>query len=72
MEARILGDMTAILLLAAGMAFVVVPATWLMMRVDRADQRRIDRIRAEWEAGDREMPWSYGLNWAPVSSGGSL
>ena len=43
----------------------------VMIRIDRANQRKVDRKRAEWEAGGREEPWALG-NWSSCSgSGGS-
>ena len=40
----------------AAMAIVVAPITWLMFRAHRADQRKIERIREDWESGGREEP----------------
>lgn len=51
--------MTAVVLFVAAMAFIVAPATWLMICSNRADERKIERIRENWEAGGREKPWTW-------------
>jgi hypothetical protein len=51
--------MTTAALFAAAIAFVVAPTVWFMIRVNRADERKIERIREEWEAGGREKPWTW-------------
>jgi hypothetical protein len=51
--------MTTLALFVAAMAFVVAPAVWLMIRVNRANERKMERIREEWEAGGREKPWTW-------------
>jgi hypothetical protein len=53
--------MTTVVLFIAAMALVVAPAVWLMIRVNRGDERKIERIREEWEAGGREKPWTWGV-----------
>jgi len=51
--------MTEVVLFVAAIAFGVAPTVWLLMRVIRADQRKIERLREDWEAGGREKPWRY-------------
>jgi hypothetical protein len=50
--------MTAVALFVAVMAFGA-PTVWLMMRVVRADQRKLERLRGDWEVEGREKPWRY-------------
>jgi hypothetical protein len=52
--------MTAFALFVAAMAIFVAPIAWLMFRAHRADQRKIERIREDWEGGGREKPWTLG------------
>jgi hypothetical protein len=61
--------MTAIVLFVAAMAFFVVPVTWLIIRVHRADQQKIDRIYEDWEASGREEPWTWDV-WSTGGGGG--
>jgi hypothetical protein len=30
----------------------------------------IERLREEWEAGGREKPWTWGINWGNSGGGG--
>jgi hypothetical protein len=48
--------LTAILISVVGLA-IVAGMTWLMLRVNRAEQRKIERIREESEARG-EKPWT--------------
>jgi len=59
-----------VILIAVGGIAIIAGGAWLMIRVNRADQRKIERLREEWEAGDKEKPWTWGINWG--SSGGGV
>lgn len=60
--------MFGVILIAVGAIALVVGAVRFMHRVDQADQRKIERLREEWEAGDKEKPWTWGVGWG--SAGG--
>ena len=65
-----MGIVAAILLGVVGV-MMMAAVVGVMIRIDRANQRKVDRKRAEWEAGGREEPWALG-NWSSCSgSGGS-
>jgi hypothetical protein len=51
--------MIGVILISAGSIALVVGAVRFMHRVNRADQRKIERIREEWEASGRETPWTW-------------
>ena len=55
--------MMGVILIAAGGIAIIAGGIWLMLRADRADQRKIERLREEWEAGDKEKPWTWGSGW---------
>ena len=59
-----------VILISLGGIGIIAGGAWLMLRINRADQRKIERIREEWEASGREKPWSWGISWGG-SSGGS-
>jgi hypothetical protein len=61
--------MIEVILIAVGGIAIIAGGTWLMIRVNRADQRKIQRLREEWEAGDKEKPWTLGVTWG-ISGGG--
>jgi hypothetical protein len=57
-----------VILIAVGGIAIIAGGAWLMLLANRADQRKIERLREEWEASGREKPWSWGINWG--NSGG--
>jgi hypothetical protein len=57
-----------ILLLIGGVA-VIVATVGVMVRIDRADRRKVDRYRGRWEAGGAEEPWALSGSW-PKCGGG--
>ena len=61
--------MGIILISAAGVA-MVVGALCLMLRINRAHERKIQRLREDWEASGRSEPWAHD-HWPTDSGGGS-
>ena len=59
-----------VILISLGGIGIIATGAWLMVRVSRADQRKVDCIREEWEASGREKPWSWGISWGDSSGGG--
>ena len=58
-----------IILICLGGIGIVAAGVWLMLRVNRSDQQKIERLRDEWEASGREKPWSWGINWGGSGGG---
>jgi hypothetical protein len=63
-------NIVGVILISLGGIAIIATGAWLMLRVNRADQRKIERIREEWEASGREKPWSWGISWGDGSGGG--
>ena len=59
-----------VIVIAVGGIAIIAGGAWLMILVNRADQRKIDRLREVWDASGREKPWSWGIGWGD-SGGGS-
>ncbi len=51
--------MGMILMSAVGVA-IVVGALYVMLRINRAHERKIQRLREDWEASGRSEPWAHG------------
>jgi hypothetical protein len=65
--------MGIILMSAAGVA-MVAGALYLMLRINRAHERKIRRLREDWEASGRSEPWALGhwpTDFGPGSNFGS-
>ena len=60
---------TGVVVFVAVMVLGVVPAVWLLLRVERADRKKIERIREDWEAAGRKEPWKYNF---PSGGGGNV
>ena len=58
-----------VVLISLGGVGIVALGFRIMMAVNRADQRRLERLRADWEANASEEPWTWGVNWG--NGGGS-
>jgi len=63
-------DVVGVILISVGGIAITAGGAWLMIRVNQADQRKIDRIREEWEASGREKPWTWGTFWGDSGGGG--
>ena len=63
-------DVVGVILISVGGIAITAGGAWLMIRVNQADQRKIDRIREEWEASGREKPWTWGASWGDSGGGG--
>jgi hypothetical protein len=61
--------MIGLIVLGVGGASLIASVIAVMVRVDRASQRKLDRMRAEWEAGGRVDPWPGRGSW--YSGGGN-
>jgi hypothetical protein len=59
--------MGIILMSAAGVA-MVAGALYLMLRINRAHERKIRRLREDWEASGRSEPWALG-HWSRATTG---
>ena len=72
MRTNVVGEVNivGVIVLSVGGIALIAGGAWLMLRVDRADQRKIERLREEWEASDREKPWGWGINWGSSGGGG--
>lgn len=58
-----------IILIGVGGVAIIAGGVWLMVRVNRADQRKIERLREEWEADGGEKPWTWGVGWGNCGGG---
>ena len=58
-----------VILICMGGIGIVAGTTWLMLRLNRADQQKIEVLREEWEASGKDKPWAWGVNW--TNGGGS-
>jgi len=61
--------MGMILISAAGVA-IVFGAFFLMLRINRAHERKIQRLREDWEASGGSEPWALG-HWPTDFGSGS-
>jgi hypothetical protein len=56
-----------VILISVGGIAIIAGGVWLMLRADRSDQRKIERIREEFEASGSEKPWLWGVGWGAES-----
>jgi hypothetical protein len=61
--------MGIILISAVGVA-MVVGALYLMLRINRAHERKIQRLHEDWEASGGTKPWAHG-HWPTDFGSGS-
>jgi len=50
----------AIILISVAGVMLLVGALYVMLRINRAHERRIQRLREDWEASGRPEPWAHG------------